>query len=49
MYYVLARDTKGNVSVMGEHLDEDDAVEHEEHLSRAYPAFHVWATGSIEE
>jgi hypothetical protein len=49
MHYVLARDNKGNVSVMGEHVDEDDAVEHEQQLSSAYPAFHVWTTGSIEE
>ncbi len=48
MYYVLARDARGNVSVMGEHLGEDEAVEHEEQLSNAYPAFHTWTTRSIE-
>jgi hypothetical protein len=42
MYYVLARDSKGNVSVMGEPVDEDEAREHEEQLTNAYPAFHIW-------
>ena len=46
MYYVLARDNKGNVSVMGEHADEDEAREHEEQLTNAYPAFHVWTERS---
>jgi hypothetical protein len=49
MYHVLARDSKGNVSVMGEHVDEDEAREHEEHLFNAYPAFHIWYYRSIEE
>jgi hypothetical protein len=49
MYYVLARDSKGNVSVMGEHLGEDEAVEHEQQLCNAYPAFHIWTTRSIKE
>ena len=48
MYYVLARDNKGNVSTMGEHLGEDDAIEHEEQLTIAYPAFHIWTARSIE-
>lgn len=49
MYYVLARDSKGNVSVMGEHVDEDDAREHEEQLFNAYPNHHIWTSRSIEE
>ena len=48
MYYVLARDNKGNVSVMGEYLGEDDAREYEEQITIAYPAFHVWTTRSIK-
>jgi hypothetical protein len=49
MYKVLARDSRGNVSVMGEHLEEDEAIEHEEQLTIAYPAFHVWIDRSMEE
>jgi hypothetical protein len=49
MYKVLARDSRGNVTEMGDHLDEDEAVEHEEQLTIAYPAFHVWTTRSTEE
>jgi hypothetical protein len=49
MYYVIARDNKGNVSVMGEHLGEDEAVEHEQQLCNAYPAFQIWTTRSLEE
>lgn len=45
MYYVLARDSKGNVSVMGEYTEEDDAVEHEEQLTTAYPTHHIWVEG----
>ena len=48
MYYVLARDNKGNVSVMGEYEEEDDAIEHEEQLTIAYPAFHIWTARNIE-
>jgi hypothetical protein len=48
MYYVIARDNKGNVSVMGEHTEEDDAVEHEEQLTNAYPAFHIWIDRSMD-
>ena len=48
MYQVIARDNKGNASVMGEYEDEDDAREHEEQLTNAYPAFHVFTTTSIE-
>jgi hypothetical protein len=48
MYKVLARDRRGNVTEMGEHIDEDDAIEHEEQLTIAYPAFHVWIDRSME-
>ena len=45
-----ARDNKGNVSVMGEYTEdkEDEAREHEEQLTIAYPAFHIWTTRNIE-
>jgi hypothetical protein len=50
MYYVLARDNLyGNVSIMGEHEEEDEAVEHEQQLCNAYSAFHIWTTSSLEE
>jgi hypothetical protein len=48
MYQVVARDNKGNVSVMGEHPEEDDAREHEEQLTNAYPAFHIWINHLVE-
>ena len=48
MWQVIARDSKGNISVMGEHTDEDEAREHEEQLTKAYPAFHIWTDRSME-
>ena len=50
MYQVIARDNFNNVSVMGEYTEdkEDEAREHEEQLTIAYPAFHIWIDRSIE-
>ena len=42
MYYVLITDFNNAIDVMGEHEIEDDAVEHEEQLCKAYPDNHVW-------
>ena len=41
-YTVKIRDMKNNTSVMGEHEDEDEAREHEEQLTTAYPMLYVW-------
>ena len=39
---VKARDERGNVSIMGEHDDRLDALEHEQMLTKEYPLMYVW-------
>jgi hypothetical protein len=41
MYYVLMADSNGKIHVMGKYDIEDDAVEHEEQLCKAYPDNHI--------
>jgi hypothetical protein len=42
MYWVLMTDSNGRIDLMGKHEIEDDAVEHEAQLNKAYPDNHVW-------
>ncbi len=42
MYYVLMTDFNNSIDVMGKHDVEDDAVEHEAQLNKAYPDNHFW-------
>jgi hypothetical protein len=41
MYYVLMTDFNNGIKLMGKHDIEDDAVEHEEQLCKAYPDNHI--------